>query len=543
MPVFAPTTRTIKVKINGVDVTSYVMISGSPGSVPSGITIDNVLASRIDQCKLGLYPADALGLGVWQTIAITNDAETVTYFGGYVTRLDFAPLTDSEGNRTLAAALDCQDHTVLLEKSIINYEWVNEWDDDIIDGILANCSPALDGEIDASGISAIRATEIVKFRASRLTVRETMNRLADIAGADWYIDYDGALHWFATEDAVAPFNLSDAPNMSTTYPFHKLKKNLPGMDVFNRVTVVGSHYKSDDTEYILQGTGKDNRISLPFKAHAPTGESSVQIWRNDGTEGSPSWTLMTTKTGYIDELGGADEVLYYFQEKALEQTNNWPELPNAVKVYAQFEIPLRVEVRNTSSFTAYGRWLETVINDTSLSTKEEARLTGQALLAKVGLANPAYKLKTWEPGLQAGQKLELTDSAFGLTAEELLIQRAVTRLKPNGAGQFIIDTSVQLGAYDPDLIDILLQLRRATSEDVMWREDEVLDILLTQYEDLVLSETTAAPSTNAPPYTWDVGANDFEWSFGTWWYEVEILLTEDGDFFITEDGDYIHGEF
>ena len=315
------------------------------------------------------------------------------------------------------------------------------------------------------------------------------------------------------------------------------------MDVFNRVTVVGSHYKSVDTEYIIQGTGKDERIQLPFKAHAPDEYSAIRVWRNDNTEGSPSWTAMTTKTGYIDELGGADEVLHYFQEKALEQQSVWPDLNNAAKVSAQFEIPLRVEVRNTSSYTAYGRWLETIINDSSLSTKEEARLTGQALLAKVGLANPAYKLKTWEPGLQAGQKLELTDSAFGLVAEELLIQRAVTRLTPDGNGTFLIDTAVQLGAYDPDLIDILLQLRRATSEDVMWREDEVLDILLTQYENLVLSETTAAPTTNQPPYTWDVGANDFEWSFGTWWYDVEAILTEDGDIIITEDGDTFHGEF
>ena len=119
---FTPTSRSIKVRIDGVDVTSYIMTSGSPGSVPSRITIDNVLASRIDQCKLGIYPADALGLSVWQTIAITNDAETETYFGGFVTRLDFSPLTDAAGNRTLAAAVDCQDHTVLLEKSIINLD-------------------------------------------------------------------------------------------------------------------------------------------------------------------------------------------------------------------------------------------------------------------------------------------------------------------------------------------------------------------------------------------------------------------------------------
>jgi hypothetical protein len=540
MPTFSPTTRDLKVKVNGVDITNKVMTSGSPGGVSSHITIDNALNSRIDQCRFGVYPADALSLDVWQTVAITDDAESTTYFGGVVTRLDMIPITAADGTRTYAANVDCQDYTVLTEKAIINYQWTDEFDDDIIDEVFTLCTPDL-SEIDTTAISAIRATEIVKFRASRLTVRECMNRLADVVGADWYIDYDAVLHWFETSDTSAPFDLSDTPNLSTTYPFHDLKKNLPGADVFNRVTVVGSYYESDDTEYILQGTGKDERVSLPFKAHAPTGAAAIQVWRNDGTEGTPSWTAMTVKTGYIETLGGSDEVLHYFQEKALEQSAVWPVLTNSVKVNARFEIPLRVEVRNSASRAQYGRWLETVINDSSLSTKEEARLVGQALMTKIGLANPAYECKTWEPGLEAGQLLELTDSALGLSAESLLIQRVVTRWTPDGTGNFYVESDVQLGAYDPDLIDIILKLRR-DKDDVLWRDDEVLDILLTQYETLTLAETTAAPSVNAPPYTWHSGANDFEWSFGVWWYEVEALLSEGGDTLVTEGGDTLHGE-
>lgn len=542
MPTFSPTTRNLKVKINAVDVTSKVMVSGSPGGVSSHITITNALNSRIDTARFGIYPADALGLDVWQTVAITNAAETVTYFGGVVTRLDMIPLTDADGNRTYAANVDCQDYTVLTEKAIINAEWTSEYDDDIIDDIFANCTPALTGDVSTASISRISASPITKFRCSRLTVREAMNRLADTVGADWYISYTGVLHWFEDEDTNAPYNLSDTPDLVTTYPLHDLKKNLPGQDVFNRVTVVGSYYLSDDTEYLLQGTGKDERVNLPFKAHPPTGQSAIQVWRNDGTDGTPSWTAMTTKVGYIDTISGADDVLHYFQEKALEQQAVWPALYSAVKVNAQFEIPLRVEVRNAGSRALYGRWLETVINDTSLSTKEEARLVGRALLAKVALANPAYECKTWEPGLEAGQKIHLTDSALGLSSQELIIQRVTTRWTPDGSGEFYIETSIQLGAYDPDLIDIMLQLRRESKSDPEWRSDEVLDVLLTEYETITFTETAGAPTTNTPPYTWHSGSNDLTWSFGVWWYEVEMLLTEGGDTLTTEGGDALFGE-
>jgi hypothetical protein len=166
MPTFSPTTRDLKVKVNGVDITNKVMISGSPGGVSSHITIDNALNSRIDQCRFGVYPADALGLDVWQTVAITDDAESTTYFGGVVTRLDMIPITAADGTRTYAANVDCQDYTVLTEKAIINYQWTTEFDDDIIDDVFSLCSPVL-SEIDTTAITAIRATEIVKFRASR----------------------------------------------------------------------------------------------------------------------------------------------------------------------------------------------------------------------------------------------------------------------------------------------------------------------------------------------------------------------------------------
>jgi len=506
-----PSTRTIKVKIGGIDYTSRLLQSSSPpGSVAGHLTIDNVITRRIDQCRFGLYPADGLDIMLWDEIIVSTTDEVTRHFAGFVTLLKRVPFVDVDGNDCVALNVDAQDYTCLLNKSIINREWTDETDKVIVQEIISYADPDLSADVGTATYVTENAT-LGKFRASRLTAREAIDRLAEIIGADWFIDYDGELHWFITEEETSVIQLSDEPNYSTSFPYSDLSESEPGIDIINRVIVIGGHYRSDDTTYILQGTGQDTHISLPFKAHAPDGYNSIRVWRNDGTEGAPDWTALTVRVGYVDELEGADEVLHYYQEKALEQQANWPELPNACKVTAQYEIPLRVEIRDNASYNRYGRWLTTRINDTNITTKAEARLRGKALLAAYALANPAYRCKTFEPGIRAGEMVLLTDSALNLD-DYLLVQRVVTRQLPNG----LVATSINLGAYNPDLIDIIIALKRLTMSDVEWREDEILDILFTQYEILELSESVSL-STSEPPYTWgDGGSNDTEWGFGSW---------------------------
>jgi hypothetical protein len=509
---WTPTKREVKIKIGGVDYTSRLLQSNAPpGSVAGHLTIDNVITTQIDQARFGLFPAKDLdGLKSWQELLITDTGETVKYFGGYVTGLTRTPFVDSDGTDRVALNVDGQDYTCLFPKSLINRAWTGQTDQTIVQEIISYADPDLSPIINTNTYVTSNAT-IGKFRCSRLTVREALNRLGEIVGADWYVDYDAKLHWFIAEEDTADFDLSDNPDNVSSFGYRGLIKNEPGLDIINRVTVVGGYYRSADTTYILQGTGKDTRVAMPFKAHAPTGYDSIRVWRNDGSDAAPSWTSLTVKTAYINELGGANECLHYFQEHILEQQNNWPNLKSACKVTAQYEIPLRVECRDQASYTEYGRWLNGLINDAGISTKTEARLRGKALLAAHSVAVPIYRLVTYEPGLKAGQKVHIVSAALNMD-KYLLIQRVITRTLGTG----YIETSINLGAYNPGLLDIIISLKRLTQKDVEWRDDEVLDILLTAYQDLTLDESESLTATQ-PPYTWgEGGSNDTEWGYGSW---------------------------
>jgi len=486
----------LTVTIDGVDRTSYV--------VPGSMETRSVLTRQIDTADFVMEKAGAVEPVEWDEVVITDGATKV--FGGYV-------LTKKQvGGPDIGVDFDvaCGDYASRLDHVIVKEEYEDQTDAYIIGDLVSKylSGEGFDGVTDVSEVKTH-----TKVRLNRMTFREALDALAEYAKADWYVDYDKGIHFFTVEDGVSPFNLSDAPDMATTYPFDDLVRDTDGSGVANRVEVVGGNYLSDDQTIYLDGTGQDVRVSMPFRMRGPSAGGGIQVSRNDGTEGSPSWTTMTVKTGYIDTLGGASEVLHYYQEKVLEQQNNWPNLPNAVRVVGRFEVPLRTRTRDDASYTFYGdRWFDEVIVNTDITDKSTAKLAAKGLLAKRAMGRVAVVCSTFEPGLRAGQTLHLTSAMHGID-DDFLIQEVVARIGVYGRARF----KVSLGVSDPDLVDIILMLARRAKGKPLWRDDEVLDELLEVSEVMGLSELSPVVTPTGAPYTWGIGgSNDFGWGFGKW---------------------------
>lgn len=489
-----PERMDLTVTINAVDVSAYV--------VPGSLVINNVLTRQIDTCDLVLEDAGALNIYDWQEIVITDGANKI--FAGHVMRH-----ASSEIGLQVDITISAVDYTALLDKEKVKAEWTSAVTDaEILDALFTNYLP----EINATTyVHAGRTYSRIRF--NRKSLREVVDYLAGAAGADWYIDEDKNLHYFLSEENSAPFELSSAPDLSNSYPYDGLAVNTDGSGVYNRVEVVGGYYVSDvDETWYLAGTGEDARILLPFRLHAPTGESAVLVWRNDGTEAVPSWTALNVKAGYIEELSGTGDVLYYFEEKVLEQQNDWPALPNAVKITGRREIPLRTRVRDDESFDHYGRWFDTTLVDSSINDRATARLAGRGYLAQNALARPTITLFCCQPGLRAGQSVRIVNSLRGID-DEYLIQLVRATVGINGQAVYYIEA----GVYNPDLIDLLVALKRKTEDEQQWRDDEVLDEVLTQVESLALAETIGSVSTTTGPYKWSPTASGaWNWGFGVW---------------------------
>jgi len=493
------------VKVGGVDITAYVPRMPNDDRGLPGITISQAMGKPVDTATFAIEDGAALTVQAWDEVLITNAAETVRYFAGFVTDYEYLPLGPE-----IDLICNCQDYTILAEKSLINYEWEDETVAQILSDIRTLSEPPLT-EIDFSTYATSTDGTITRLRFSRKTVRDALDELAKRAGAEWYIDYNKNLHWFVSEENTSPHGLSDDPDHSTTYPYGNLLQHVDGMDVINRVTVVGGRYLSEDVAHIYPGDGEQTLFVVPHSYHAQEEESAVIIETNTGTDVSPVWTAKTLGIKYIDDDESKD-VLYAFQERYFEFATAPPNLVKSWRVSARYEVPLRVRVRSDDSYDRYGRWFERVIIDDKITDKESARQAGKAALAENALARTVYSLNTGEPTLRAGEIISLTNSLLGIDDDYLIRLLEISFPGPTHFNYYL-----ELGDYIPDLYAVMLDVARKAAGEAEWREDEVLDELLVQEETLSLTEGTPAVDTSAPPYTWgDGGANDFNWSFGAW---------------------------
>lgn len=465
------------------DVTAYVD--------PETFGIASVLTHQIDTSEFTLENAGAVAPTDWDEVAIYDGALSAA------TRIFGGSVTDSSESEGEGAGRDfdvgCGDYGAYLDHVFIKAEYESTTDAAIIEDLFETYAMNYDP---TTFVEAVRTHEKIRF--NRISLREIMDILAELAQGDWYVDYERRVHFFVAEIPPAPHGLSDSPDMVTTFPYERMRIKTDGAGVINRVEVVGGNYLSDDATFYLQGTGQDPIVKMPFKMHGPEAGGALDVWRNDGSEGSPSWTSMTVKVGHIDSLGGANEVLHYFQEQNLEQQANWPALPNAIKIFGRYEVPLRARVRDQASFNHYKLWFDAVINNPDIVDKTNAKLAGKALIAKSALGRVDVSCRTREPGLRSGMRVPFTNANAGISGDEYMVQRAGAKI---GAGGFVI-YDVKLGAYSPDLIDVFIKLARAAKSKPIWRDDEVLDELLEEADVLEFVETTHAPVPTTDPYHW-----------------------------------------
>ena len=290
--------------------------------------------------------------------------------------------------------------------------------------------------------------------------------------------------------------------MINSFPATAIVKNIDGTGIVNRVEIVGGMYLSDDQTFILAGNGQDVRISLPFKLHAPVGQTSIQAWKNNGTYAAPSWTALGVGTSYIDILGGAITALVYFQEKVIEQAIPWPNLGNAVKIVARAEIPLLYRLVEISSYHHYGnRWFDETIVDTNITTKSAAQLRAQAELMQNSTAKVAGSIIMQQPGLRAGQVISLDYHKPDMQGN-YLIQRCTISIGINGMTSYACD----LGIYNADMLDLLIALAREVGPEAPWRTDEILNDLIQLIETVEASEINTSVASFEPYYFSNVDA-------------------------------------
>lgn len=208
-------------------------------------------------------------------------------------------------------------------------------------------------------------------------------------------------------------------------------------DNYNSITIIGgSEELAIDWTYPNQNSQKHVNLETHI--------TSLAVFTNSGSEGSPSWTALDVGQVGEDELGVAGiDVLYDPVTHWLEFNSAPPNFYDAVRVTGNILRPIRVRVENIA---AGDPTYATTYEDDSITSTDQALAIGTT---KLDQRNTAKRLTftTHNPGLKVGQAVTVTDSNRGLS-ESLVIQRIHTRLM-NALAIF----EVECGDTEVDSVD------------------------------------------------------------------------------------------
>jgi hypothetical protein len=133
--------------------------------------------------------------------------------------------------------------------------------------------------------------------------------------------------------------------------------------------------------------------------------------------------------------------------------------------------------------------------DKDIDSTDLARLRGKAILAQSAFAKEQGRAIITQDGLASGMYISITDSQRGINSN-YLIHRLTTRFLGNQVAQYTLD----FGEYNPDLVDLLIELKRQSDPYMEKRDDEVLNELLELSESLTSDDGTPTATATGPRY-------------------------------------------
>lgn len=164
--------------------------------------------------------------------SITADAAAeVRQFAGFITSFERIV----EAQNCTQFVVTASDYGILLDRTTINATWPSWSDKDIIEDALSGITGIT---IDPANIDLI-VSSLANFEAKDISGRELLERICDLTGGEWRVDYRGYLHYYAAGSIAAPFGLSDAPDGVTSFPYRMDSVRSEFNNAANRITVLG----------------------------------------------------------------------------------------------------------------------------------------------------------------------------------------------------------------------------------------------------------------------------------------------------------------
>ena len=212
----------MQINANATDITKAVEWES--------LQIENNLTSQVDTCSLKYrkYGTRAYTPVLGHVLQILDDGGT-ELFEGKITRITKIV----EGREILVYEIDCMDYTIDLDGQLVAETYENQSVEDIIADIIADNTSGFT----TNNVSCTTLVDYIAFNYEE--VSKAIQRLAELVGYEWYVDYNLDIHFFERGTETAPFNLDDTGG---NYNYRSLIVEEDYESIKNAVIVRGSSY-------------------------------------------------------------------------------------------------------------------------------------------------------------------------------------------------------------------------------------------------------------------------------------------------------------
>ena len=444
------------VKINSIDRTSLI-------DWPS-FSFDQALTHQIDTVSFTIkrHAGKTFKPVLLDDVEIFEGATKV--FGGKIVENE-----ETIDGQLLRYQVLCKDHAHEMDSRLVVDTFENTTVDAIIASIITDFLPA---GFTGTGVTVTNAVGFVAFNYEQPS--KVFQQLAELTGADWFVDENKDIKFFLKGTETAPFDLNDEGGK---FFWNSLVLRQDVKNLRNTIFVRGGQFSGDS---FTEGQDAD-------------GESKVfvQGFRYKNITVKLDTVAQTVGIDNIDDPGSFD-CLYNFNEKALK----FPSILSAgvvVEVTGLPQIPVIIKQKDNSSISQFGAFEHKII-EKNLDSKGGARDRAAAeIVAWAGTKNEG-SFETVEPGLRVGQQIRV-NSVIRDIDELFYISRINTTMRdPDTFIHNVTLMTTRTWAMVEFLQDLLIKKDKEIEIDI----NEVLDLIESAFETINFAEVAVASTSHNP---------------------------------------------
>lgn len=488
----------LRVTLQGIDITAHVQeetiqiqdVLGQDAGNGSG-TSGRAKTCTI-YCDLGPV-GTAVGAGTVisqpQLVRLGEikiyDASNTQIFGGFITKMVDHLGPGAMGNTRYYTELDCSDYWQFLDRIMVDVVYDGNTDIFMINDLLATYASWIDRSLLPTAAAYTFGPKLYRH----ISLKAALQNICDTTGyMMWILPNKKIQYVLPTNAANAPFSLSDTPDGITTFRHNVTDFEIDDNAAINNVIFYGGKKLSSDYLQNLsnQANGTNTIFLLPFYPH-PASDGHVHVYKNNVELALGTATGSDTNgNNVLKSKGGNADVLLNTSGSALT-FDVPPASTDLVQCKYRYEFPLVVSLSEQASISFYGQILQGVIIDTSVLDSTTAAQRCRILLLEQSFGLTTLQVTCWQPGLQAGMLLSITNTKRGINSVYVLQE---VDYVPLGAGNFEYDLT--LGAWNWNLVDILMLFAQAQTPQDTNADESLEDVIIQTVTESVGAHDTMA---------------------------------------------------